>query len=610
MSVGRRVLRLRMLVGRTPLALVPLRSVAVVGAIVGMFFFACGGDETRTGFEATKQETVPPGEGEFGRLPSSQADGGVTGSCTADLQSVVDTQGNVVACPPDQGCTQGRCVPACDAAAASKGSLGCRYRVATPAFYSGYEAPCFAVFVANGWQNPARIAVSRDGQTYDIGAFGRIAEAGKPETSWDAVPASGVPAGKVAVLFLQAGAVGSGGGQGACPVTPAISSATGLRTTGRGKAWSITSDVPVTAYDIMPYGGASSFLPSAELLIPVTAWGKNYLAVLPPPGKPSGYSGEPWGQILAAEDDTTVTIAATADLSSGPNVPAVSPNTPATLKVDSGEFVQWQGGADMSGTVIAADKPIAFTGGHTYLCYSSKTSTGGGCDSGHQQIPPVSALGSEYAVVPYESRAPGSPESIKYRFMGAVDGTILTYDPAVPGAPSTLKTGEVVDFETTVGFVVKSQDAAHPFYIAQTMSGCQVNGSSSSLGDEEYVNVLPPAQFLNRYLFFTDPTYKTTNLVVTRMKTAKGFSDVEIDCIGKLSGFKPVGTSGTYESTTVDLLRNGSKNGSCQNGPHTVKSDGPVGITVWGLDYFASYAYPAGGSVAPINAVVVPPVPR
>jgi hypothetical protein len=195
--------------------------------------------------------------------------------------------------------------------------------------------------------------------------------------------------------------------------------------------------------------------------------------------------------------------------------------------------------------------------------------------------------------------------------VGAVDGTALTYDPPIAGAPTSIDTGKVVDFEATDGFVVKSQDAAHPFFIAQTMSGCQVKSTASaSLGDEEYVNVLPPAQFLNGYLFFTDPTYKTTNLVVTRVKTANGFSDVEIDCLGKLSDWKAIGTSDTYEATTVDLLRDGAANGTCQNGPHTVKSKGPVGITVWGLDYYASYAYPAGGSIATINTVVVPPVPR
>ena len=34
----------------------------------------------------------------------------------------------------------------------------------------------------------------------------------------------------------------------------------------------------------------------------------------------------------------------------------------------------------------------------------------------------------------------------------------------------------------------------------------------------EFVNVVPPGQFLPRYTFFTDPTYPETNLVVVRAR--------------------------------------------------------------------------------------------
>jgi hypothetical protein len=38
-------------------------------------------------------------------------------------------------------------------------------------------------------------------------------------------------------------------------------------------------------------------------------------------------------------------------------------------------------------------------------------------------------------------------------------------------------------------------------------------------------------------------------------------------------------------------------------------SAAPFGLTVWGFDAEVSYAYPAGASVQPINAVVVSPPP-
>ncbi|MCA9625790.1 MAG: IgGFc-binding protein, partial [Myxococcales bacterium] len=104
-------------------------------------------------------------------------------------------------------------------------------------------------------------------------------------------------------------------------------------------------------------------------------------------------------------------------------------------------------------------------------------------------------------------------------------------------------------------------------------------------------------------------TYPTTNLVLTRVDTGSGFKDVNIDCIGTVTGWQPAGSGGRYEMTNVDLIRGGTPNGSCANGPHVAESEGVFGITVWGLDTYSSYGYPAGGSVSTINDVVVIPVP-
>jgi hypothetical protein len=87
-----------------------------------------------------------------------------------------------------------------------------------------------------------------------------------------------------------------------------------------------------------------------------------------------------------------------------------------------------------------------------------------------------------------------------------------------------------------------------------------------------------------------------------------------------LTGWQPIGSAGQYEYTRLDLVRhNFEAQGSCDNGRHEAHSDGPFGVTVWGWgsdetgsynSVYVSYAYPAGGSVQPINAVVVQPVPR
>ena len=201
--------------------------------------------------------------------------------------------------------------------------------------------------------------------------------------------------------------------------------------------------------------------------------------------------------------------------------------------------------------------------------------------------------------------------------VGAVDGTQLTWTPGPPsGAPTTLNLGQVSEFNSTGPFVVKSQDADHPFYLAQYMTGGDSFGGE---GDPEWVNVIPTAQYLDSYVLFTDPTYSETSLVVVRKpSTIDGtFANVTLDCAGELTGWQPFGP---YEYTRIDLVTGDFQNvGNCSNGRHEISSPLPFGVTVWGwgstnafsfFTQYVSYAYPAGASVQSINEVVIPPVPN
>jgi hypothetical protein len=551
-------------------------------------------------------------------------------SCSSDLHSVLGSNGQVVeTCPSNEGCEAGACVPACQAAAASQGSVGCDFVVATPSFYPGLSPPCFAVFLANNWPEAATLTIARGSASYDPTMYVRVPDGTPTTATWPALSATGIASEDVGVVFLSSDPAAENIGISmACPVATAVSQTGGAgiwtgnnAATGVGTAFHITTSVPVSAYDVMPYGGAESFLPSAELLLPTTAWGSNYVTAGPLSTNISGDTAGPgFGSIVAATDGTTVQITPTVALPGGTGVAAAPKSATTTYTLNAGEYIQWQDSGDMAGSVITSNNPVAYTGGTGYLCRKSKTSSGGGCDSGHQEIPPVSALGYEYVAPPYATRmASMAPESIVYRVVGTVAGTTLTYSTPITGAPPTLGVGQVVEFETTAAFTMTSQDAAHPFYLGQYMSGCMVNGGSRSgtgstcpggadctcLGDEEYVNILPPAQWLSSYVFFTDPTYSTTNLVVMRQADANGqFADVTVDCLGTLAGWQPVGSGGQYEVTNADIQRVTAV-GTCTNGRHTASSSGPFNIMVWGLDTFASYAYPAGGNVGKINQVVV-----
>lgn len=236
----------------------------------------------------------------------------------------------------------------------------------------------------------------------------------------------------------------------------------------------------------------------------------------------------------------------------------------------------------------------------------------GACDSGHQQLLPISALGNAYLGVRYRDRGAGSNEVVPWTMVGVVDGTTLSYDPGPPaGAPTSIASGQVVEFSTGDAFAVQSQDDDHPFYLAAHMTGALAAANNpTNAGDPDYVNVIPVAQYLDRYLFLTDPTYGNTHLVFTRSQAKDGtFKEVTLECLGAVSGWQPVGTSGKFEFARVDLVVAGAAVGSCDNGVHTAESEVPFGLTVWGFDTTVSYGYPAGMSVKPINTVVVPPIP-
>lgn len=532
-------------------------------------------------------------------------------------------------CPSDRGCASSECVPACEAAALSGGSIGCEFWAPEPPFFKNgkglpQDGPCYAVFVANAWNRPARIGVSRAGKTFDVTSFAKIPRGILPNTRYEALPEAGLPPDEVAVLFLshRPGTVNAEKSL-ECPVPPALLEDAAVQGSGRGSAFHIVSDTPLSAYDILPYGGALSFLPSASLLLPAASWGTNSIAVAPH----SDGLGSQWALVVAQEDGTKLRIAPPDPLPGGATLSAAPAGEVTEYTLDSGETLQWLDvaltGVEPSGAVFQSDKPVGLWNGNTYLGVPSKTSPSGGFhDAAHQQIPHVKALGTEYVGCGIPTRLlNGEPESVPYRLLGVVNGTKLSWDPAAPaGAPLTLAQGQVVDFETADLVAVRSQDDKHPFAFTQhmpgtpstgTVAGCGAppsEGLKCGLGDEDWINLVPSQQFLQRYVFFTDPTYATTNLVIARTRGANGFEDVTVDCLGLVDGWKPVGTAGKYEVAHVDLVRGNQPLQDCTTSRHVATSRGHFGVVVWGTDWAASYGYPAGGNLASINEVVVPPV--
>ncbi|HWE30735.1 MAG TPA: IgGFc-binding protein, partial [Polyangia bacterium] len=434
-------------------------------------------------------------------------DGGCNLHCSADLHDVLDCSNHVVqTCPPDQGCGGASCVAACDAAKANKSSVGCDYYAIDPDIIAEGIGACFAAFVANTWNAPVTLAADWGGVSLNIGQVARVPNGTGQSLTYAPLPNGQLAPGGVAVVFLNRYGTNTDPFYDFdCPagVTPGVTAQDGaIHGTALGKAFHITADHPVVAYDMFPYGGGQSAATSATLLIPTSAWDVNYIGVNAFRKDQLVPEAQPFLQILAAEDGTQVTINALAAIVAGPGVAAAPAHTPTTYNLSAGQYLQITQDAELTGSAILANKPIGVWGGATCLNIDVNDSA---CDSAHQELFPVAALGHEYVGVRYRNRGSGE-ESVPWRIVGAVDGTQLSYEPSPPsGAPLAVNRGQVGEFWTPGPFVVKSQDDKHPFYMSAHMTGAdQVNPPDR--GDPEFVNVLPPAQYLASYVFFTDPT--------------------------------------------------------------------------------------------------------
>jgi hypothetical protein len=600
--------------------------------------------------------------------------------CNVDDPSHIYKCGRTVeACGPLEQCEEREggalCVNPCVDTLGNDTSNGCDFYAVEMDTTQEVTGVCYAVFVVNQWKTgtAAKLEVTRAGQVLPIQEFARIPVGTGTGITYESFDAQkGLPANEIAILFLSRDPNHAGDPHPSpndpallanCPqgVTPAVVGDAATHGTGLGNAFHIQSNVPVVAYQMLPYGGGRARVTGSTLLLPTSAWDTNYVVAdaydTPSPSLlPEPRSG-PTTVIVASQNGTHVTIKPTTTILPTPEVAGTPLNVPAHYTLNQGQYLQFTQSIPLTGSALQADRPVAVIGGATLM---DVPITSLRADTAEQMIPPVRALGSEYVAARYRNRVPGIEEVVPWRIVGAVDGTVLTYDPPQPGAPAAIGARQMVEYNAPGPFVVSSQDANHPFYLASYMTGgCGApakfddagvpscpevdggpDGPGLGFGDPEFLNVVPPAQYLPHYTFFTDPTYPETNLVIVRMRDPQTMAmpQVTLDCAGVLRGWQAVGTTGKYEMTRVDLSTGDFRGvGKCNNGVHTISgelvgatgSPPPTpffGVTVWGwgnnatwptdnpgvdetnplFTRWVSYGYPAGANFKPLNTAVVP----
>lgn len=393
-----------------------------------------------------------------------------------------------------------------------------------------------------------------------------------------------------------------------------------VKTTGVvRRAFRMTSDSPVAAYQFSPLCCNFSFSNDASLLIPVHAYGSDYRFLGVPAWTSSniGATPEPATMtIAAAQDDTEVTIRVPAGqaMRADQTGRLRQQGNTFTATLAAGEVLMLHtepratafagNQPDMSGAVITTSQNVALFSSHSCAFYPE---TQGACDHLEEQLFPTGTWGREFALVPPVRRAPaggafGSTEAVYWKIQAREAGTRIhlsrPYDElgavapgyrGVPDCRASLEDPETIvlqgnafcEFGTMEPLAIQSDI---PLMVMGIISGQGSTGVAQPFGAEAgdpAIFLLPPdSQYRDDYVFLTPDTYANDFVTVV----ADAAATITLDGA-------PVNLA---DATPVPGAARVFKHLPLSDGPHRLVGDSPFGILVFAFDDFVSYAFTGG----------------
>ena len=355
------------------------------------------------------------------------------------------------------------------------------------------------------------------------------------------------------------------------------------------QSFRVRTSIPTTVHQFNPLVDVNVYTNDASLLLPANAVGREYLA-MSWRHRTLGNDISGFVSVIATSDEPTrVTIVPTTEVREGLNridgseVDSIAAGEEFQITLQTGEFVYLHtsgpAGADLTGTWIEADQPVAVFSGHE--CANVPTEDINACDHIEQQMFPVDAWGRRYFVSSFSPRAEGDAQV--FRILAAENDTIVTTNPpqfGVDGLP--LAFGEYVEFITDADFEVT---ASAPVLVGQYMMGSDSEGGAE-IGDPAFTLAVPVEQWRNDYIVLTPPAYDQGDFL-----NVMAASGVEILLDGTPVDsdlFEAIGDTG-YMAARVPV----------DDGVHRLNASEPFGVIAYGYDEDVSYAYPGGMDLEP-----------
>lgn len=315
--------------------------------------------------------------------------------------------------------------------------------------------------------------------------------------------------------------------------------------------------------------------------VPAAQLGREYRVIAGPTG---GTDGVPRGSqfaIAATRSNTKVIIVPSA------TVGARLAGVPYQITLNAGQsYHLWattQPGlmADLTGTTISANHPVAVVSGHATIRIPDGTDF---YDVIYDQQTPISEWGQRFVLTPFALRSSGDV----VRVLAHESGTVVSINGVVA---TTLNAGQSFNIELTGPMRIES---SRKVAVAQFLKGLGVEPPDAGImGDPMQMNVRPISQWQRRYHASTSTfpgdweSMHFLNIIAPLSVTHA----VTIDGTALLPAqFSPLGDSG-YASVTLTY----------PVGTYVVQAPEPIGVNVYGYAHASAYGYAA--PTAPASGV-------
>jgi hypothetical protein len=369
------------------------------------------------------------------------------------------------------------------------------------------------------------------------------------------------------------------------------------------KAYRVTSDLPIVAYQFNPLNNVDVFSNDASLLVPKTAFDIDYYVMSyqtldrrsPAPGRNPYYG---YLTVVAVADGTQISVTPTTAVQASATQQTIAAGTTATFTLNMYDVLQLEAapaaapGGDLTGTHITSPNmmPFGVFGGHEATVFGETTPPdsshpNGPCCADHleEMLFPSTTWGKTFAIARSQQR---TNEPDKLRILAQKPGTTIAFTPApAAGTCGTLGPGQFCEVKIQGDTeITASEPVLIGHYLQASIWANNANNNFVGNGDPSMSIAVPSEQFRKDYTILVPSQYQQSYVSIAAPATGGVTVDAAPVTLTQFPG------GGTHRAARVPLAA----------GQHKITCADGCGITVYGYSDAVSYMFAGGLDLKPI----------